>query len=292
MNSRTAQAQAQAQAVRFLGLSLSCLLALSVAGCNWDLTQVIFRPPVDKRVQESISGEIPWPEPVPVNPDSFCFAMFGDPQVHADSQHLLGRFREDVRNRGIDFFCVLGDLTHDATREEVNVVKAALDSVGVPYYATIGNHDLYQKDGWQLFKENFGPSCYSVTIAGRLKLIFLDTAEGAVGETQFDWFEQKLLDSGGYLRVVGTHFPCYDGITPGMYRLASTAERNKLQYLLQESGTYALVSGHIHGWRHTEIGGVHHFVAGTMALDLDYGRNGYLLLTFAGDSLSWERVDF
>jgi hypothetical protein len=26
--------------------------------------------------------------------------------------------------------------------------------------------------------------------------------------------------------------------------------------------------------------------------ELDYGRRGYLLFTFAHDSLSWERIDF
>ena len=276
-----------AQVARLLGLG--CLFALSVGGCKWDLGQAFFHPSVDERVQGSL--EMPWPGPVEVNPDSFRFAMFGDPQVHSDLKHLVGRFGEDVGPRGIDFFCVLGDLTQDATEEEVGVMKAALDSVGIPYYCTIGNHDLYQKEGWQRFKDNFGPGCHSVVIADKLKLIFLDTAEGAVGKNQFDWFERELGDSTP-LKIVGTHFPCYDGVTPWMGRMASTAERNKLQYLLKHYGAYALVSGHIHAWRYTEVDGVLHFIVGTMSIQLDYGKNGYLLFTVVGDSVSWERVEF
>jgi len=276
-----------------IGLLLALFVGLALfAGCVWDVGQFFCRIPVDERVRESLSGEIPWPEPVAVNPDSFRFAVFGDPQVHADLKHLVGRFREDVAPRAIDFFCVLGDLTHDATGEEVAVIKAALDSVGRPYYTTIGNHDLYRKDGWRLFKENFGPSCYSVTLASRLKLVFLDTAEGTIGSTQFDWLERELEASRDFVTVVGTHFPVYEGFTPMMWRLASTAERHRLQSILEQNRVFAYTSGHIHGWRHTEVGGVQHFIAGTMAVSLDYGTNGYLLFTFAGDSLSWEFVEF
>ncbi len=268
------------------------LFVLLLGGCTWDLDQAICHPSVERRVTESLSGELGVPEPVAVNPDSFRFAMFGDPQVHADLEHRLGRFAQDIGPNGIDFFCVLGDLTHDATEAEIAVIKAGLDSVGVPYYVTLGNHDLYQRDGWDRFKEEFGPSCYSVVIADRVKLIFLDTADGTVGKTQFDWLERE-LDDNRYVKVVGTHFPCYDGITPCMWRMAGAAERYKLQYLLQEYGAYAFVSGHIHGWRYTLVQDVHHFIVGTMAPGgLDYGTHGYLLLTFSRGILSWDRVEF
>lgn len=272
----------------------ACLLGVVLmCNCVWDLGQFVFHPSVEQRVTESLSGEIKIPEPVAVNPDSFRFAMFGDPQVHSDLKHRLGRFAQDVEPNGIDFFCVLGDLTHDATAIEVMTIKAGLDSVGIPYYATIGNHDLYQREGWAQFKENFGPTCYSVVIGDKVKLIFLDTADGTIGKTQFAWLETELDDAGQHIKVVGTHFPCYDGITPCMWRMASAAERYKLQYLLQKHGAYALVSGHIHGWRYTQVQDVHHFIVGTMAPGgLDYGNHGYLLLTFAQDTLSWDHIEF
>ncbi len=279
------------QAVFLLRLFL-LLPFLLLSSCRWDITQFLFRPPVDERVEESLSGALPAPPPASAHPDSFRFAVFGDPQVGADGRHLLGHFRADIASKAIDFFCVLGDLTDDATEEEFALIKAALDSTGIPYYTTLGNHDLYQKEGWKRYKDNFGPSCYSVIIANRLQLIFLDTAEGTIGATQFDWLEQELKNSRPYVTLVCTHFPCYDGITPGIWRLASAAERHKLQYLMNCYGVYAIASGHIHGWRHTQISGVHHFITGTMALNLDYGTNGYLLFTFARDSLYWERIEF
>jgi len=269
--------------------ALAGLLAL--CACEWDLWGIVTRPTVEDRVRDNLSGDPPAPGPVPVNPDSFRFAVFGDPQIKHDYLSSLGRFKQEVADRGIDFFCVLGDLTNDATPDEVDTVKLQLDRVGIPYYATIGNHDLYQADGWERFKQNYGPSCYAVVIADRVKLIFLDTADGTIGPAQFDWLASELQDS-SYIRLVLTHFPAYDGEKPIMWRLASDAERAKVQGLLERYGAYAWCAGHIHGLRHTQVDAVHHLTCGAMAPGkLDYGNPGYLLFTFARDSLSWEFVE-
>ena len=273
---------------------LVCLAALlALCACEWNLWGVLTRPTVEDRVKENLSGEPPAPGPVAVNPDSFSFAVFGDPQIQHDNVSRLGRFKQEVAVRSIDFFCVLGDLTNDATMDEVDSIKLDLDRIGIPYYATIGNHDLFQTDGWERFKENYGPSCYPVVIADRIKLIFLDTADGTIGPTQFDWLETELQDS-AHVKMVLTHFPVYDGGKPLMWRLASDAERVKVQSLLEKYGAYAWCAGHTHGLRHTQVGAVHHLTCGAMAPDgvgLDYGNPGFLLFTFAHDSLSWQFVE-
>jgi len=252
---------------------------------------IITRPTIEQRVRECLAGDLPEPEPVAVDPDSFCFAVFGDPQIHSDYHSSLDRFRQEVAQRGIDFFCVLGDLTNDATSDECDSIKLQLERVGIPYYVTIGNHDLFQADGWERFKEDYGPSCYPVAIADRIKLIFLDTADGTLGPAQFDWFESELADS-RFTKIVLTHFPVFDGEKPIMWRLASDAERVKVQSLLERYGAYAWCAGHIHGLRHLQVDSVHHFTCGAMAPGtLDYGDPGYLLFTFAHDSLSWQFVE-
>ncbi len=270
-------------------LLLSAIL-LTFCACEWDLWGIVTRPTVEERVRDNLNGMPPAPGPVAVNPDSFRFAVFGDPQIQHDYQTSLGRFKQEVTDRDIDFFCVLGDLTQDATADEVDSVKLQLDRVGIPYYATIGNHDLYQADGWERFKEKYGPSCFSVVIADRLKLVFLDTADGTLGPTQFDWFESELADS-AYIKIVCTHFPVYDGEKPIMWRLASDAERAKVQSLLEKYGAHYWCAGHIHGLRDMQVGSVHHLTCGAMAPGvLDYGNPGYLLFTSAHDSLSYEFV--
>ncbi len=190
------------------------VILLLAAGCEWDVGQFLFHPSVEQRVEESLSGELAVPDPVRVNPDSFTFAVFGDVHYTLAEHPTMARFRHDVAENGIGFFCVLGDLTHDGKPDQVERARAGLDSVGVPYYVTLGNHDLYQADAWRMYKAVFGPSCYSVVIAGRVRLIFLDTAEGRLGSRQFEWLERELAGAGECAKFVMTHFPLYDDVVP------------------------------------------------------------------------------
>lgn len=264
---------------------------LILAACEYDPAALLSYPPVDTRVAECLDGSLAWPAPPRPRPDSFRFAIFGDIHTGVGTTELLDRFRADVRERGIDFFCVAGDLTDEATADQFALCRARLDSVGVPYYVTTGNHDLYSTGGWDRYKQTFGPSCYALPVANRLLLLFIDSAEGVIGEPQFAWLEEQLARP-GYLKIVITHFPLWDGDRPTMWRFASPAERYRLQDLLERTGATALVSGHIHGWRHTAVNGVDHFIIALSPNGTDYGRPGYLLYTFRGDSLSWENVEY
>ena len=268
------------------------LAAFVAGGCDLDIGQFFFHPTVAERVSESLSGDIQAPGPVAVDPDSFRFAMFGDPQVRADGTSLLGRFRADAAAKGIDFFCVLGDLTNDGTEEEQGFATAQFDSVGRPYYCALGNHDLYQADGWKWFKTTFGPSCYTVVIGGRVKLLFLDTADGLLGQQQFDWLESELGKDDSLVKIVVTHFSLYDGTKPIMFRMPGTEERAKLINLLAKHNVHSMVSGHLHGWRHTLINGTNYFISAMPPEGMDYGNPGYVLFTWARDSLSWERFEY
>lgn len=269
-------------------------LVLLLSSCYWDLGQVLFHPDVESRALESL--RLPPPAPPAVNSDSFCFAVFSDLHTGDNCRSYLGEYRRHAESLGIAFCCVAGDLTHNAYLSEFQDSRQRLDSLG-SWFVTIGNHDLYQAAGWQDFKEYLGPSCYLITVAGRLRLVFLDTGEGRLGSRQFNWLETQLADTGWHSStpnwtIVITHFPLYDGRVPGICRLASTGERTRLQSLLQRHRVYAIVSGHVHGWRHTLVDSVNHFIVGTITDHLDYGRPGYLLFRVARDSLHWEHIEF
>lgn len=259
-----------------------------VAGCKYDIWQFVAHPTVDTRVAESLEDTVAAPV---VDPDSFRFAVISDLHFGSENPVRVPQFRAAVPGLGLSFFCVLGDVADHGLSEEYALAKATLDSIGLPYLTTIGNHDLYQASGWQDFQTTFGPSCYTVLVGNKLKLIFMDTADGAIGRRQFDWLEGQLNDDDRTVKMVLTHFPSYDGTDPIMWRLASATERYKLQYYLTTFDVKAYVAGHIHGWRHTTIGNVEHFISALAPGGMDYGTPGYVVFTFAHDSLSWERIE-
>ncbi|MCL6465753.1 MAG: metallophosphoesterase [candidate division WOR-3 bacterium] len=263
------------------------VLLLIFIGCEADLKEAFFHPDVEKRVKESFA--LAAPAPVPVG-DTFEFAVFGDVHIGKAAGCYLEQFRCDVDSLGIEFFCVLGDITEHGRGVEYDSARNVLAAIA-PFYPTIGNHDLYSASGWEDFKQTFGPATYAIQIGTRLKLIFFDTAEGEVGKTQFNWLKDVLADT-STTKLVFTHFPIYDGTIPGPFRLAANSERAKLMSLLVRNQVYAYCCGHIHGWRQTTVDGVQHLIVGTMSRALDFGSPGYLLFLVRGDSISWRFVSF
>lgn len=272
----------------FLFLALGLVLYL-FPGCDYDLSQVFLHPDVEVRVKKSLELK-PFPDTIFL-PDSFLFAVFGDPHIGNSAGNYLEEFHHHAESLGIAFFCVIGDLTESGEPVEFDSAAKLFNSIG-RYYVTIGNHEFYHSQGWESYQTHLGPSVYSVVIPPHSRLIFLDTGEGRLGATQFRFLEKELAESLPPLKLVLTHFPLYDDETPGVFRLASTAERTKLQSLLQKYKVYAICSGHIHGFRHTKINGVHHFIVGTMSKDLDFGKPGYLLFEFQSDSLTYRFIPF
>lgn len=272
-------------------------LALLFLSCSKNLTEVFFHPSVDERANESLSGTLPVPTPIPLgDPNQFNFAVFADVhQLQQQNNTLLPRFEQDIASNQISFFVVLGDLTEDGLVNEFKTVKTTLDSVGIPYYTTVGNHDLFQdpsQAGWGTYKSTFGPATYSVTLANAVRFIFLDTASGDIGQVQFQWLKNQLTTQVPFT-FVGSHYPIYDGISPIMWRLSSVDERYELMSLLEQNNVYAYLAGHIHGYRETHLNQIHHFTVGSMyPYGLDYGVHGYLLFSFDHGQMSYQHITF
>lgn len=273
-----------------------CWAAILAAGaaCSKNLGQILLAPPVETRTSQSLYGGLATPAtPTPGSTTDFYFAVFGDPQIRSENISRLAAFKTDAIARGVSFFVVLGDLTEDATTDQYTKIKSALDGVGIPYFATIGNHDLFQSGsagGWDSWKSTFGPATYSLTVAGVVRFLMIDTASGDIGRSQFDWLESQLRTPIAF-NFVGSHYSLYDGITPVMWRISSVEERYKLMGIMDKYGVYAYVGGHVHGYRQTQVGSTLHFTIGSMyPYTLDYGNAGYVLFHYKNGAMTWEFV--
>ena len=267
------------------------LLLFTLFACKKDFIAFIVHTGTEQRVKESISELLNYPEEITVDTLNFKFAVFSDIHITEENISYLDRFKEDVIDLGIDFFLVIGDITDNGLEIEFTLSKADLLEVGIPYYVAIGNHDLYQTNAWDLWKEYYGPSSYSVTISNYLKIIFLDSASGLIGKKQFNWLEKELKNSPGFT-CLASHFPIYNGPTPSIYRITSATERYKLISLMRDYKVEAFYSGHYHAFTHTEFSGIDHFIVGSMfPHSLDEGKSGYLLVSVDNGNISWEKIE-
>jgi hypothetical protein len=128
-------------------------------------------------------------------PLSFKFAIIADP--HKDMNNLK-KALEAAKREGVKFVVGIGDLSDVGTIDELRSSKEQFDMVGLPYYITPGDHDLWDardkdKDADQNFKEIFGAPYQSFAYDSiRFLLVYNSDNYEGLSELQLDWIETEL----------------------------------------------------------------------------------------------------
>lgn len=264
---------------------------LSLISCKKDITAFFNHASIETRVEESLSFPGLLSGEVSIDTTDFKFAVFSDIHTTEESIHTLDQLGQDVVEYDIDFLIVAGDLTENGLELEYSRSRKNLWELAIPYYVTIGNHDLYQKDGWSTWMKYYGPSTYSIRVSNYIQFIFIDSASGSIGKTQMQWLEGELKDCLPNTIVV-SHYPIYNGISPSIWRLSSSEERYRMTSLLRDYNVMAYISGHYHSFEHYDLSGIEHFIVGSMYPEsLDSGTRGYLLCSFKNGQFDWQKIE-
>ena len=143
------------------------------------------------------------------------------------------------------------------------------DDWNLPFYPVVGNHDITH-NGWSLFCDQFNTSFYEFTVKVGEKydrFIFLDSANGTLGDFQIDAIENNALQNDDKpIRNTFT-FTHTNIFRPTMNEFASTYCREELYYLLNklsEWGTSIAFWGHVHVWDDRMFNGVRHITMPSM----------------------------
>ena len=199
----------------------------------------------------------------------------------------------------LQFVLVTGDLTQDAEPWNIDALRRILDGLKVPYFVTLGNHDLsrvphnlkdqpvtlskYTVAGAFIGKSGGmtpGMTYYAHEVAKNLVLINLDTSRaqvfapeaglndygGYVDPVQMRWLEKTLQANQGKTIIVMTHhnlIPWCEGDRTDYHKWGWFRIDNgdAVQALLQKHGVKAIFTGHRHiSTRYQDVGGVFNFV--------------------------------
>ncbi|QQG43096.1 MAG: metallophosphoesterase [Candidatus Daviesbacteria bacterium] len=191
----------------------------------------------------------------------FKFALVADSHNEND---YLGRALQQAKLSGANFVIGLGDYTDTGTTQELKKTKDSFDAVGLRYYLTAGDHDLWDSRNRQVqattnFSNLFGPPFQSFTVQG-VKFIMVynsDNYEG-LSTDQFDWlkttFEQiksqgSQSDFPDKLILVLTHEPFYHPVSDHMMgrvnpKLVSQAK--ELIKMFKDNGVAEVFTGDLH----------------------------------------------
>lgn len=156
------------------------------------------------------------------------------------------------------------------------------EDIEFPFYPVVGNHDITH-NGWALYCDMFGTSFYEFTVKmgdSYDRFIFLDSANGTLGEYQIDAIEKKALHHDGKnIRYTFT-FTHTNIFRPSLNEFASTYCREELYYLLNklsEWDTTIAFWGHVHAWDDRKFDGVRHITMPSMNF-VDHPNGGDDLL--------------
>jgi 3',5'-cyclic AMP phosphodiesterase CpdA len=209
-----------------------------------------------------------------------------------------------VKSRAVfpfEFVITLGDnlLTgsqpSDFDQDFAVPYKPLLDA-GVPFYATLGNHDESNERFYKPFNMN-GENYYTFK-KGNVRFFALDT--NYMDQKQTAWIEAQLRDAGtGGWKICFFHHPLYSS---GKYHGSALDLRKVLEPLFVKYGVDVVLAGHDHVYERVRPQqGIYYFTEGASgelragnlaasaitAKGFDTDRS-FLMIEIAGDDLYFQ----
>jgi 3',5'-cyclic-AMP phosphodiesterase len=186
----------------------------------------------------------------------FQFALMSDVQEAIDRvQDIYRRVNEE----NVRFLLGAGDLTRRGTRAELERFRDELEGLDVPYYTTLGNHELGESPA--LYQDYYGRANFQFVYRG-VYFTLLDSASATLDPLVYDWLDTWLARGRHGVSVVAMHIPPLDptGVRNGAF--ASRSEAATLLGRLAESGVDLTLYGHIHSYYEFDNAGIPAFISG------------------------------
>jgi predicted phosphodiesterase len=252
-----------------------CIMVL--ASCEVDPSGFAVSSDVDDRFDESTA--LPDKSNVSIGGTDFSFIVISDTHALHGTHAKLVELKDKLLP-GDQFILICGDVSACGYEEDYNAFYNALNHSGLPFYPTIGNHDLYF-GGWRYYKNILGKPCYTFT-AGPARIIALDSANGTLGGKQKTWLEQTLQSKTEPLCFAFTHFEFFNpGFTDmeEVYYLMNLFEKNHVQYVFM---------GHTHWFYHKVVNGVNYI--NVPSFEDGQGEKYYIRMFVNGTNISYQKL--
>jgi 3',5'-cyclic-AMP phosphodiesterase len=212
--------------------------------------------------------------------EPFELALLSDIQEAIDEvSDIYDRLNQES---GVRFVLGAGDLTSRGTREELERFQTELLRLKVPYFATLGNHELGTHP--DLFHDYFGRGNFQFRFHG-VAFTLLDDASASIDPTVYDWLDDWLENARRDVHIVAMHIPPVDPIGVRNGAMANRNEADKLLARLAEGRVDLTLYGHIHSYYSFDNAGIPAFIAGGGgAIPERFDRIGRHFMVFTVDA--------
>jgi 3',5'-cyclic-AMP phosphodiesterase len=187
----------------------------------------------------------------------FRFALLSD--VQEAIVNVADVFERINGQKNLRFLLGAGDLTQQGTREQLERYQRELLRLGIPYFTTLGNHELGTSP--DLFHDYFGRGNFQFRFHG-VYFTLLDSASATLDPTVYDWLDAWLGRARRSVHVVAMHIPPIDPIGVRNGSWASRSEAAKLLGRLAEGRVDLTLYGHVHSYYEFDNAGIPAFISG------------------------------
>lgn len=159
----------------------------------------------------------------------------------------------------VRFVIAMGDLTQRGEIEEYDLFEQQLETLSVPFYTTLGNHELWAPA--ERFLDRFGRANFQFQFKGAA-FTFVDSGNAGIDPIVEDWLAGWLDTAQAQTHVFLTHFPPVDpaGIRYGAFR--SSRDGHRLLSQLADQRVDLTLYGHLHTYIAYENAGIPAFISG------------------------------
>src|SRR5215510_1838018 len=246
------------------------------------------------------------PAAAAVQQPSLKFAIIGDTGTGTKSQYEIGQKLTATRATfPFEFVIMLGDNMYGGEsardfQDKFEKPYQALLSTGIKFYASLGNHDLPDR---QIVYKPFnmgGQRYYTFKPKDGIRFFALDS--NYMDKKQIDWLDKELKNSGSEWKICFFHHPLYSS---GEKHGPSVELRKALEPLFIKYGVDVVFSGHEHFYERIKPqNGIQYFILGNSAklrkdgivagseitakgFDSD---NAFMIAEISGDEMSFQTI--
>lgn len=157
------------------------------------------------------------------------------------------------------FVVGMGDLTERGRLEEYELYERQLEELAIPFYTTLGNHELWSDH--MRFLDRFGRASFQFRFKG-VAFTFADSGDAGLDPLVEEWLDGWLADARDQPHVFLTHMPPVDplGLRYGAFR--SSRDGRRLLSRLVEGDVDLTLYGHIHTLIEYDNAGIPAYVSG------------------------------
>lgn len=183
----------------------------------------------------------------------------------SDVQEAVGEVRDIYREinaqSGVRFLLGAGDLTEQGSEEELDFFRKQLSVLNVPYYTTLGNHELGASTSAPPYQRWYSRASFRFVYRG-VQFSMIDSASASIDPLVYDWLDGWLDEGRDRVHVVAMHIPPLDPIGVRNGSFASRNEAAKLLTRLANGRVDLTLYGHIHSYYAFDNAGIPAYISG------------------------------